>query len=75
LEEKNKKSDSTHDFFICSGRRTFHISIFAIPGAILLFYGIEDKNAWFLGHDYINDYRNRIENSIIYHYGECETTL
>lgn len=54
---------------INSGRKTFHISIIAIPVAILLFYGIEDKNAWFFGHDYINDYRYRIENNVVYHIG------
>lgn len=54
---------------INSGRKTFHISIIAIPVAILLFYGIEDKNAWFSGHDYINDYRYRIENNVVYHIG------
>ena len=41
----------------------------AIPVAILLFYGIEDKSAWFFGHDYINDYRYRIENNVVYHIG------
>ena len=45
------------------------MSIVAIPVAILLFYGIEDKNAWFFGHDYINDYRYRIENNVVYHIG------
>jgi hypothetical protein len=40
-----------------------------IPIAILLYYGIEDKNAWFFGHDYINDYRYRIGNNGIYHIG------
>lgn len=54
---------------INSGRKTFHISIIAIPVAILLIYGIEDKNAWFFGHDYINDYRYRIENNVVYHIG------
>lgn len=54
---------------INSGRKTFHISIIEIPVAILLFYGIEDKNAWFFGHDYINDYRYRIENNVVYHIG------
>lgn len=70
LEKKSKNSNSTRDFFrICSGRRAFHISIVAIPVAVLLFYGIEDKNAWFFGHDYINDYRYRIENNVVYHIG------
>ena len=70
LEKKTKKEDSSRDFLkICSVRRTFHISIFAIPVAILLFYGIEDKNSWFFGHDYINDYRYRIENNVVYHIG------
>jgi hypothetical protein len=70
LEEKTKKSDSSHNFFkICSGRRAFYISIVAIPVTVLLFYGIEDKNAWFFGHDYINDYRYRIENNVVYHIG------
>ena len=54
---------------INSVRKTFHISIVAIPVAILLFYGIEDKNSWFFGHDYINDYRYRIENNVVYHIG------
>jgi hypothetical protein len=45
------------------------MSFAAIPLAILLFYGIEDKNAWFFGHDYINDYRYRIENNVVYHVG------
>ncbi len=35
-----------------------------IPVAILLFYGIEDKTAWFFGHDYINDYRYRIDGVV-----------
>jgi hypothetical protein len=70
LEKRTKKKDSSRDFLkICSVQRTFHISIVAIPVAILLFYGIEDKNAWFFGHDYINDYRYRIENNVIYHIG------
>lgn len=51
------------------GRKTFQMSIVAIPVAILLFYGVEDKNAWFFGHDYINDYRYRIENNVVYHIG------
>jgi hypothetical protein len=45
------------------------MSIVAIPVAILLFYGIEDKNAWFFGHEYVNDYRYRIENNVVYHMG------
>jgi hypothetical protein len=70
LEEKSKRRDSIRDFLkIYSGRRTFHISIVAIPVAILLFYGIEDKNAWFFGHDYINDYRYKIGNNVVYHIG------
>lgn len=70
LEEKSSKKNSTPNFLkINSGRKTFHISIVAIPVAILLFYGIEDKNAWFFGHDYINDYRYRIENNVVYHIG------
>ena len=40
-----------------------------IPLSIMLFHGIEDKNAWFYGHDYINDYRYRIENNVVYHIG------
>lgn len=35
-----------------------------IPISILAFYGIEDKNAWFFGHDYIEDYRYRIGNTV-----------
>ena len=70
LEEKSSKKKSTPNFLkINSGRKTFHISIVAIPVAILLFYGIEDKNSWFFGHDYINDYRYRIENNVVYHIG------
>ncbi len=70
LERKTKKEDSSRDFLkLCSVRRTFHISIVAIPVVILLFYGIEDKNSWFFGHDYINDYRYRIENNVVYHIG------
>jgi 1,4-dihydroxy-2-naphthoate octaprenyltransferase len=70
LEEKSSKKKSTPNFLkINSGRKTFHISIVVIPVAILLFYGIEDKNAWFFGHDYINDYRYRIENNVVYHIG------
>lgn len=70
LEEKSSKKNSTPNFLkINSGRKTFHISIVAIPVAILLFYGIEDKNAWFFGHDYINDYRYRIKNNVVYHIG------
>jgi hypothetical protein len=45
----------------------FIFLLLAIPVTILLFYGIEDKNAWFFGHDYINDYRYRIENNVVYH--------
>jgi hypothetical protein len=70
LEEESIKKDSSPNFLkICSGRKTFHMSIVAIPVAILLFYGIEDKNAWFFGHEYINDYRYRIENNVVYHMG------
>lgn len=70
LEEKSSKKKSTPNFLkINSGRKTFHISIVVIPVVILLFYGIEDKNAWFFGHDYINDYRYRIENNVVYHIG------
>ncbi|HEX7274976.1 MAG TPA: hypothetical protein VF248_05125 [Nitrososphaeraceae archaeon] len=70
LEKKSSKKNSSPNFLkINSGRKTFHISIIAIPVAILLFYGIEDKNAWFFGHDYINDYRYRIENNVVYHIG------
>lgn len=70
LEEKSSKKKSTPNFLkINSGRKTFHISMVAIPVAILLFYGIEDKSAWFFGHDYINDYRYRIENNVVYHIG------
>lgn len=70
LEKKSSKKNSSPNFLkINSGRKTFHISIIAIPVAILLFYGIEDKNAWFSGHDYINDYRYRIENNVVYHIG------
>lgn len=39
-----------------------------IPLAILLFYGIEDNTAWFFGHDYINDYRYRIDG-VVYNIG------
>ena len=35
-----------------------------IPLAVLFFYGIEDKTAWFFGHDYINDYRYRIDGVV-----------
>jgi hypothetical protein len=51
-------------------RRVFtnkKITIFAfatIPLAVLIFYGIEDKTAWFFGHDYINDYRYRIDGVV-----------
>jgi hypothetical protein len=70
LEEKSSKKNSSPNFLrINSGRKTFHFSIVAIPVAILLFYGIEDKNAWFFGHDYINDYQYRIENNVVYHIG------
>lgn len=40
-----------------------------IPIAVLFFYGIEDKNAWFFGHEFINDYRYRIGNNVVYHIG------
>ncbi len=39
-----------------------------IPFAVLLFYGIEDKTVWFFGHDYINDYRYRI-NGVVHNIG------
>lgn len=39
-----------------------------IPLSILFFYGIEDKSAWFFGHDYIDDYRYRI-NNVVHHIG------
>ena len=39
-----------------------------IPLAVFLFYGIEDKTAWFFGHDYINDYRYRIDG-VVHHIG------
>jgi hypothetical protein len=35
-----------------------------IPLAVLLFYGIEDNTSWFFGHDYINDYRYRIDGVV-----------
>lgn len=68
LEEKSSKKNSNPNF-LNRGRKTFQMSIVAIPVAILLFYGVEDKNAWFFGHDYINDYRYRIENNVVYHIG------
>ena len=68
LEEKSSKKNSNPNF-LKSSRKTFQMSIVAIPVAILLFYGVEDKNAWFFGHDYINDYRYRIENNVVYHIG------
>jgi len=71
LEEIDKNENSSPNFLkqiVCS-RRTKYMSFAAIPLAILLFYGIEDKNAWFFGHDYINDYRYRIENNVVYHVG------
>jgi hypothetical protein len=40
-----------------------------VPLFILLFYGIEDKNAWFFGHEYINDYRYRIQGNVVNHVG------
>lgn len=69
LEAKGK--NSSHNFFkqIWHGKRIFYISIATIPFAILLFYGIEDKTAWFFGHDYIDDYRYRISNNVVYHLG------
>ena len=39
-------------------------SFAVIPLAVLLVYGIEDNTAWFFGHDYINDYRYRIDGVV-----------
>lgn len=49
-------------------RITLITSLVIIPLAVLLFYGIEDNTAWFFGHDYINDYRYRIDG-IVYNIG------
>jgi ABC-type multidrug transport system permease subunit len=43
-------------------------SFVIIPLVVLLYYGIEDNTAWFFGHDYINDYRYRIDG-VVYNIG------
>lgn len=50
-------------------RKMIFITPFVIiPVTILLFYGVEDNTAWFFGHDYINDYRYRIDG-VVYNIG------
>lgn len=50
-------------------RRITLITCFVIiPLAVLLYYGIEDNTAWFFGHDYINDYKYRIDG-VVYNIG------
>jgi hypothetical protein len=50
-------------------KKSMYISFATIPLVILLFYGIEDKNAWFFGHIYVDDYRHRIGNNVVYNLG------
>jgi hypothetical protein len=65
-------SKNSHYNFIklsCNRRTVTCISFAIIPLAILLSYGIEDKTAWFFGHDFIDDYRYRVSNNVVYHLG------
>src|SRR5688500_13569631 len=58
------------DLILRVGNIGLKCTIFAlVPLFILLFYGIEDKNVWFFGHEYINDYRYRIQCNVVYHVG------
>lgn len=43
---------------------TLITSFAIIPLCVLGFYGTEDNTAWFFGHDYINDYRYRIDGVV-----------
>lgn len=54
--------------FFTIRRITLITSFVIIPLVVLLYYGIEDNTAWFFGHDYINDYRYRIDG-IVYNIG------
>jgi hypothetical protein len=67
IEKTGDYRRSLPKFF--KSRTTPVITTFVIiPLAILLFYGIEDNTAWFFGHDYINDYRYRIDG-VVYNIG------
>ena len=54
--------------FFTIKRITLITSFVIIPLGVLLYYGIEDNTAWFFGHDYINDYRYRIDG-VVYNIG------
>ena len=62
---------SSANFFkrLSHGKVSTCILFTSIPVTILLFYGIDDKNESFFGHDYINDYRYRSQGNVVYHVG------
>ena len=66
--EKRDNSERSLPQFFTIRRITLITSFVIIPLAVLLFYGIEDNTAWFFGHDYISDYRYRIDG-IVYNIG------
>lgn len=66
--EKRDNSEHSLPKFFTIRRITLITSFVIIPLAVLLFCGIEDNTAWFFGHDYINDYRYRIDG-IVYNIG------
>jgi hypothetical protein len=69
LEGYSKNSQRNFIKVICRRRIITCLSFAIIPLAILLFYGIEDKTAWFFGHDFIDDYRYKVSNNVVYHIG------
>lgn len=67
IEKRDNHGRSLVQFFTIR-RITLITSFVIIPLAVLLFCGIEDNTSWFFGHDYINDYRYRIDG-IVYNIG------
>ncbi len=65
------KARSRTDFLKHLYSRKILISIMftAIPVSILLFYGIDDKNEYFFGHNYVNDYRYKTQENEVYRVG------
>lgn len=66
--EKINSSKRPAPLFFSSKKITLITSFVIIPLVVLLFYGIEDNTAWFFGHDYIGDYRYRIDG-VVYNIG------
>jgi hypothetical protein len=70
VSSRRKSNILKNNLFYAFGSKRIKYLLFAIaPVSVLLFYGIEDKNSWFFGHDYINDYRYKTNNNAVYHIG------